>query len=96
MIHYVRIDTPYTVWHADLWWLLERCDSVLPGRVCVCLSFDDALKLKSELQAIGRESTILDEKPITQPLPPYARMIIASRLDDQREVSRWRGQTKYG
>jgi hypothetical protein len=87
-LHYVRIDTPHTVWHADLRWLLERCDSVLPGRVCVCSSFDEAVNLKSDLKGIGRESTILDEKPMTQPLPEYARIIVASWLDGQREESR--------
>ncbi len=88
MIHYVRIDTPHTVWHEDLTWLLERCDSVLPGRVCVCLTFDEAVKLKADLLGKNLESTILDEKPMTQPLPEYAKIIIASWAQDQREESR--------
>ena len=93
MIHYVRIDTHYTVWHDDLTWLLERCDSVLPDRVCVCSSFDEAVKLKADLQGRGLESTILDEKPMAQPLPQYAKMLVASWLNDQREESRWK---RYG
>ena len=87
MIHYVRIDTPYTIWHEDLVWLLERCDSVLPDRVCVCLTFDDAVDLSLQLDGKGLRSTILDVKPMTQPLSEYAKLIIASWFGDQREES---------
>ena len=63
---------------------------MLPERVCVCLSFGDAVDLSLALDAKGLRSTILETKPMTQPLPRYARMIVASWFEDQREESRCR------
>ena len=88
MTHFLRIDTPFTVWYEDLAWLLDRCDSVLPDRVCVCFTFEDAASLRDELAERQLESTILDNKPTPTPLPKYARMILAGWLKDQREEAR--------
>ena len=91
MIHYVQIDTPYTVWYDDLAWLLERCDSVLPDRVCVCLTFEDAVELQVALGGRELTSTILDKKPLAPPLPECVRMILACWYRDQREEARCQG-----
>jgi len=88
LIHYVRIDSPLTVWYDDLAWLLERCDSVLPDRVCVCLTFDGAVDLQVQLGDRGLQSTILESKPLPTPLPEYVRIILAAWLKDQREEAR--------
>jgi len=88
LIHYVRIDSPLTLWYEDLTWLLDRCDSILPERVCVCLTFEDAVELQVQLGDRELQSTILESKPLHTPLPEYVRIILDSLFKDQREEAR--------
>ena len=89
---YVRIDTPFRIWYDDMSWLLERCDSVLPERVCACLNEAQASDLVRQLSVKGMESTILEGKPTPKPLPNFVRLILAAWYRDQQEEWRkWGG-----
>jgi len=91
--HYVRIDTPFRMWFDDLVWLLDRCDSVLPDRVCVCLDTDQLVALTEALEGRDLEYTLMIEKPKRQPLPKFVRLLLRSWAKDQRE--QWRCHSGY-
>ena len=86
---FVKVHRPRRLCAEDLSWLLDRCDSILDGNVCRCVSFEQLDNLINDLCDRDFGGEVLKEKPVTKPLGKYVRIILGAWLHDQEAL--WRG-----